>query len=324
MNRVGGARSRFPDTLVGGLIVGVVASCAGSAGAQVGSVADQEQARIRAERQAAERASREAAPVVSLSREASPIGPFPIETPCFPVGDVVVENIDREALRWVEGFAARYVGRCVGVQALSYIVRDLQAAFIERGLVTTRAGLPEQDLATGTLRIVVVPGVVEDIRINRGDNPRVWVRATPVGRGDLLDLRALEQGLEQLRSVPGRTATVDILPGDTPGGSILDVALAQRRPIAGSLSINNFASERVGRYQGSGQIAELGLLGFSEVISAYYNRRADAPGIPADSQGYGVTAAVPLGWWTLTGAPPPTATVRPWWAKSAPLGRAER
>ncbi len=232
--------------------------------------------------------------------DAAVLGPFPVEAECFPVREILVENAEQAKLRWVPGFLAQFHGRCMGTQGLNYVVRALQGQFIEHGLVTTRAGLPEQDLASGTLRIVVVPGTVSDIRVNKTDRTKVWSRAAPLGRGDLLDLRVLEQGLEQLRSVPGRTATVDIAPGDTPGASILDVTLAQPRPISGSVSINNFASERVGRYQGSVQLAELGQLGFSEVISVYYNRRTDSPGIPADSRGYGATASVPLGWWTIS------------------------
>ncbi len=229
-----------------------------------------------------------------------PLGPFPVEAGCFTVRDIVVENASLAKLRWVPRFVAQYRGRCVGTAGLDYIIRSLQGAFIERGLVTTRAGLPEQDLARGTLRIVVVPGVVEDIRVNKAARTKVWGRATPVGRGDLLDLRGLEQGLEQMRSVPGRTVAVDIVPGDAPGGSILDVSVNQPKPIAGSLSINNFAGERVGRYQGAVQLAELGQLGFSEVISAYYNRRTDSPGVPADSRGAGGSISVPAGWWTFT------------------------
>lgn len=269
--------------------------------AQGGNPADQEQARIRAERQAAERAARENAPAVRLDGGAAePLGTFPVETPCFPIRDVVVEHADTAGLRWVPGFAAGFRGRCAGTAGLNYIIRSLQAQFIARGLVTTRAGLPEQDLAGGTLRIVVVPGVVEGIRVNQRPDAKVWNRAAPLHVGALLNLRALEQGLEQLRGVPGRTVTLDIRPGDAPGGSILDVALAQPRPVAGSLTINNFASENVGRYQASGQIAELGQLGFSEVVSAYYNRRVDAPGVPADSRGAGGSIAVPAGWWTFS------------------------
>lgn len=271
------------------------------AAAQTTSPADQEQARLRAEREAAERAARQDSPVARIEPPVVPVlGNFPVEARCFVVLDVVVENVDRPKLRWVPAFLAQYRGRCAGSEGLNYVIRSLQAAFIDRGLVTTRAGLPEQDLASGTLRIVVVPGVVSDIRINRGSDDAVWRHAAPVERGDLLDLRALEQSLEQLRSVPGRTVTVDIVPGDTPGASILDVKLRQRRPVAASLSINNFASERTGRYQGAVQLAELGQLGFSEVASAYYNRRVDSPGVPADSIGTGGALSVPVGWWTFS------------------------
>lgn len=270
--------------------------------AQGRSLGDQEQARIRAERQAAERTAREAAPIANFDeREIQTLDAFPMERECFTISEIAIENAERAKLHWVPGFVSRFRGRCIGTLGLNYIIRSLQAEFIDRGLVTTRAGLPEQDLASGTLRLVLVPGVVEGVRINKTDRAKVWARATPVARGDLLDLRALEQGLEQLRSVPGRAATVDIVPGDAPGGSVLDVALAQRRPFAASLSINNFASEAVGRYQGSAQIAELGQLGFSEVISVFYNRRVDAPGVPADSQGFGGAFSVPAGWWTFSG-----------------------
>lgn len=298
-----GSRRAFVTRQLGAMAFVAVGLCVASAVlAQGQSPGDPEQARIRAERQAAERAAREAAPVASFDqRGPGALGPFPRESECFPIDTIEVENTDRAKLRWVPGFVARFRGRCIGTLGLNYIIRSLQAEFIERGLVTTRAGLPEQDLASGGLRIVVVPGTVEGIRVNKLDRSRVWTRATPVNRGDLLDLRALEQGLEQLRSVPGRAVTVDILPGDAPGGSVLDLALAQPRPIAASLSINNFASEQVGRYQGSAQVAALGQLGFSEVISAFYNRRVDAPGVPADSRGFGGAFSVPAGWWTFSG-----------------------
>lgn len=302
LNFTSGRASRSArQRLLGGTIWLCLLSALSPARAQTTAPFDQEQARIRAEREAAERRARERSPVATLDRPAATaLGPFPQEAQCFPIADIVVENVERPQLRWVNGFVARYRGRCIGTLGLNYIVRSLQAAFIDRGLVTTRAGLPEQDLTSGRLRIVVVPGVVEAVRVNKTGGTKVWSRATPVNPGDLVDLRALEQGLEQLRSVPGRTVTVDIVPGDAPGGSILDAAIAQRRPVAGSVTINNFAGERVGRYQGSAQLAELGQLGFSEVISLFYNRRVDSPGVPADSRGVGAAIAVPAGWWTFT------------------------
>lgn len=268
--------------------------------AQVPSLADQEQARLRAEREAAERAARAAAPSVALASPASPtLGTFPVEQPCFPLRMIEVAGVDHGRLRWVPGFLGQYQGRCAGAEGLAYIVRSLQAALLDRGLVTTRAGLPEQDVSTGTLRVVVVPGVASAVRTNGADRGATWSAASPVDAGDLIDLRGLEQGLEQLRRVPGREVSVDLRPGAAPGDTVLDVLLKQRRPVSLSLSANNFAGRTVGRWQGAGQLTALGVLGLSELVSVSYNRRIDAPGIPADSRGTGAAVSVPFGWWTL-------------------------
>lgn len=282
------------------LAAAIAAATAMPVNAQVPTLADQEQARLRAERAAAERAARAAAPTASLASPDEPLlGTFPIEQPCFVLRSIEVAGAERAELRWVPGFLERYRGRCAGADGLSYVVRSLQAAFLDRGLVTTRAGLPEQDVASGVLRIVVVPGVVSAVRLNGTARAGTWNAASPVDTGDLISLRGLEQGLEQLRRVPGREVTVDLLPGEAPGDTVLDVMLKQRRPFALSLGINNFAGRTVGRYQGAGQLTALGVLGLSELVSVSYNRRVDSPDLPADTHGVGAAISVPYGWWTF-------------------------
>lgn len=260
----------------------------------------QDRARRDAEQQAAERAARLAAPVAQVATPAAPVlGPFPEETPCFTISTVVVDGTQgRSSLNWVAPHLAQYQGRCVGPQGLDYVLRDLQAQFLDRGLITTRAGLPEQDLSAGTLTVQVIPGVVGDVRVGPDLSPPTWAAASPLDTGDLLSLRALEQGLEQMRSVPGRQVEVDIVPGEGVGESILQVTARQRRPVLLGASLNNYAGDAVGNLQGSAQVSALGVLGFSEVITGSYNRRIDSPGIPADSRGTGVSVSVPFGWWT--------------------------
>lgn len=124
-----------------------------------------DQARRAAEAEAADRAARAAAPVARLDAGArTALGPFPVETPCFTIRQIAVEGTLDRKLRWVPGHLARFRGRCAGQAGLSYILASLQSAFLDRGLVTTRAGLPEQDLTTGVLRVTVVPGVVTELR----------------------------------------------------------------------------------------------------------------------------------------------------------------
>ncbi len=226
---------------------------------------------------------------------------FPEEQPCFFISRIRFDGAVPKAMAWVAGHARQFEGRCVGAAGMNYILKSYQAAFLERGLITTRVGAPEQDLSSGELQLRLVTGKLAEVRLTEKSAParRTWATASPLDPGDIISLRALEQGLEQMRSIPGRDVSVELEPGDEPGESILLLSAGRVRPIIGSLSLNNFASDSVGRWQGAGALSALNLLGLSEIVSASYNRRIDAPGIPADSQGIGLNAAIPLGWWSM-------------------------
>ncbi|RJF90281.1 ShlB/FhaC/HecB family hemolysin secretion/activation protein [Sphingomonas cavernae] len=278
------------------LILGLGAT---SAHAQDAGALARERARVEAERQAAERAARAAAPDARLDgQEAYPLGDFPEEEPCFAIQRIEIEGGVPEGLGWVEGHLGQFRGKCMGAKGLDHVLRSLQGAFLERGLITTRAGAPEQDLASGVLKLRIVPGKVSGVRVTPGYELG-WAAASPVDPGALVSLRALEQGLEQMRRIPARAVEVQLEPGTEPGESVLAVTVGKARPISGSLSLNNFASGSVGRWQGAAQLAALDVLGLSEIVSASYNRRIDAPGVPADSQGTGLSASIPWGWWTF-------------------------
>lgn len=271
------------------------------ANAQEVSPLDVEQARREAERAAAERAARQDADTVSIPQGEIPaLGPVPEgEEPCFPIDRIVVEDADHRRLRWVPGYLQRYQGYCLGPKGLDHVLRGLQSQFLDRGLITTRAGLPEQDLDDGSLTVQVVPGMVSAVRTNGEDRRFGWSVASPVDEGDIVTLRALEQGIEQMRRLPGRQVGAELEPGEEVGESVIAVTDQGGRPYALSVGFDNHAGSAVGRWQGHAQVAALNLLGAREIISASYNRRVDSPGLPADSRGVGASISVPLGWWTF-------------------------
>ena len=57
-----------------------------------------------------------------------------------------------------------YSGQCLGVGQLNQLLKDITNHYLGRGYVTTRAYLPQQDLSTGHLQVLVVEG---DERIAR-------------------------------------------------------------------------------------------------------------------------------------------------------------
>ncbi|MCQ4908404.1 hypothetical protein NE479_12690, partial [Phascolarctobacterium faecium] len=75
-----------------------------------------------------------------------------------------------------------------------------------------RVVIPEQDLSLGTLKIIIIPGTIPDIRCAQ-DTWGTWRNAFPDGPGKLLIIRDLEQGLEQMKRVPIHDVTMQLVQG---------------------------------------------------------------------------------------------------------------
>ncbi|MFP3758462.1 POTRA domain-containing protein, partial [Cupriavidus sp. SIMBA_020] len=87
-------------------------------------------------------------------------------------------------------------GQCVGKQGIDILSKALQQTVLNRGYVTTRVLVPQQDLTTGTLSFALVPGLVRQVRLADPSMWGTWKNAFRVSGGDLLNMRDLEQGLE--------------------------------------------------------------------------------------------------------------------------------
>src|SRR5690606_32109328 len=89
-------------------------------------------------------------------------------------------------------------------------------------------------LRSGVLEITVVEGTLERMELQQSG--RNWPKpllglAFPVRPGELLNLRDLEQGIDQLNSLGSNNATLDIQPGSEHGQSVVVVKNQARRPI---------------------------------------------------------------------------------------------
>ncbi|ETP61524.1 hypothetical protein BDSB_27665 [Burkholderia dolosa PC543] len=229
---------------------------------QVPSPADQAAAaRANAEqdRQAQQRDAAVHAPAVrsDLPRvEAYPA--IPAETPCFRIDRFALDvpsslpdavkiqgasalPLDRFAFarEWLD----RYAGACVGKQGIDVLVKGLSQAIPARGYVTTRVLLPEQDLSSGTLKFSLIPGVIRHVRFADEKLRGTWKTAFPTGDGELLNLRDLEQGLEQMKRISSQDVSMQIVPADVPGES--DVVPDVKRGNAWATASMNSSSSAI-------------------------------------------------------------------------------
>jgi len=133
------------------------------------------------------------------------------EAPCFHIARIVLAGEDSARFQWALKAANRRgdraLGRCLGSEGINVVLARVQDALVARGYVTTRVLAGPQDLSTGTLVLTVVPGHVRALRFAGPPSRRASLgNAVPVSPGALLNLRDIEQGLENLQRVPSATA----------------------------------------------------------------------------------------------------------------------
>ncbi len=187
------------------------------------------------------------------------------ETPCFPVQRITLEGEAADRFLWVLEAAARAesgpaMPQCLGQEAIAEITRRVQRALIERGFVTTRVLVPAQDLRTGVLRLVILPGRLGSVRLQTDALGRgsAW-NALALQPGQILNLRDIEQALENLQRVPTVEADIQIAPSEPtperpdvrPGDSDLWIRWTQRLPFRLGLSLDDSGTRATGRHQGS-------------------------------------------------------------------------
>ena len=136
---------------------------------------------------------------------------LPVEALCFKIQNFVLEvpeQVSAEAkrfgastlrgdrFRFAKDFLDQYAGQCIGREGINLIVKGLTAEILARGFSTTRLGIIEQDMSGGTLRLSLIPGLINEIRSQNAETRGTWKNAFPTSAGQLLNLRDIEQGLE--------------------------------------------------------------------------------------------------------------------------------
>ncbi|WP_241082559.1 ShlB/FhaC/HecB family hemolysin secretion/activation protein [Achromobacter xylosoxidans] len=231
------------------------------------------------------------------------------ETPCFPIERIRLDGEGAQRFLWSLSAADpendTATGRCLGAEGISVVMARVQNAVVARGFVTTRILASPQDLKGGILTLTVVPGRIRAIRFAPGTSLKATARnAVPASRGDLLNLRDIEQALENFRRVPTVEADIRITPaeGDDagPGDSDLVILWRQRSPpVRFSVSLDDAGGRATGRLQGAATLSLDSPLSWNDLF--YINLGHDIFNASGKgTRGYTTHYSVPWGYWILS------------------------
>ena len=262
------------------------------------------------ERERILREQQEAQPDVRL--QAAPeesVGRLPAdETPCFVINRITLDGEDADHFRWALKAADPKndpaTGRCLGTAGVDIVMKRVQNAIIARGYVTTRILAAPQDLKGGTLALTVVPGRIHAIRFADGEQPHpaLW-NAMPAAPGDLLNLRDIEQALENFQRVPTATVDIQIAPPlegaqGRPGESDLLISWQQRTRFRANLTLDDSGSASTGKLQAGATVSLDNLARLNDLF--YFNAgKSVFNGSGRDTDSWSAHYSVPFGHWLV-------------------------
>lgn len=225
----------------------------------------QEQERLRYEQ---ERAKQKQVPSGVDLNTIKPVTPTNVaKGPCSDIKTVQMSGADELYPDEREALTAAFTGRCLAASDIQQLMGEVTKLYVEHGFITTRAYLPEQDLRSGTLRVLVQEGRIEKIEVRGDDAGRINAGlALPVREGDLLNIRDLEQAVDQINSVRGNKVKLDLVPGSKPGQTIVVFNNTASSPIGVLVSADNSGWKSTGRNAVSASLTAGGLLGLNETI----------------------------------------------------------
>jgi hemolysin activation/secretion protein len=235
-------------------------------------------------------------------KEAKPQAPAtPADSRCFPIQDITLKGADSLPAADRQRLLKPYVGQCLGVSQLNELLKVITDYYIDKGRVTSRAYLPQQDLSSGHLQVLVVEGKLEGLKGAQGSSvtDRELAMAFPGKVGAALNLREVEQLVDQLSRLPSKQAQMELTPGTQVGGSEVVVKNTPQKPWRASLSRNNDGQKSTGEQQWGAGLEWDSPLGLADqlVLRGGHDAVSDHQKTSKNNMLY---YNVPWGWWNFS------------------------
>ncbi|MGZ0781368.1 ShlB/FhaC/HecB family hemolysin secretion/activation protein [Pseudomonas saponiphila] len=225
--------------------------------------------------------------------------PQPGEQRCFTIRTVTLKGADHLSAADRERLVAPYRDQCLSVAQINTLLKAITHHYLQQGYVTTRAYLPAQELAAGELTIVVVEGRLESLDSSALASSRELAMSFPGTTGEVLNLRELEQLVDQLSRLPSRQVELELAPGEKLGDSRVGLKGQRLKPWRVTATRNNGGDKSTGEQQ-----AGLGLdwdspLGLADQLSLRANQDTVSDRW-RHSDNQSLYYSLPWGWWTVS------------------------
>ncbi|PTV52116.1 ShlB/FhaC/HecB family hemolysin secretion/activation protein, partial [Acinetobacter seifertii] len=134
------------------------------------------------------------------------------ESPCVAVKKISLVPLKEQSVadlqqfdfvvRAIQKHPQAVLGKCIGTQSLHNIVNYAQNELLKKGFITSQIVVSPQDLNQGNLYLSIQIGRLNKVVIQEGKISSLQLKTgLPFKTGDIINLKKLDQGLENLKRV---------------------------------------------------------------------------------------------------------------------------
>ncbi|WP_052469270.1 ShlB/FhaC/HecB family hemolysin secretion/activation protein [Pseudomonas massiliensis] len=221
------------------------------------------------------------------------------DAPCWYLTGISVQGNRLVSDSQVQHAVRPLLRPCMGPMRINRILAAITRLYTEAGYVASRPVLLSPPADQQPLALVIEEGFVEAIELADQELPVNLGAAFPGMIGQPLQLRALEQGLDQLNRLRSVDLVADIAPGQYQGGTKVALRAASRPPRwQVDLGMDNQGSASTGRQRISLSASVDSPLERNDFFSLHGAR--SRPSDTAGSETLGLNYNIPYGPWSLS------------------------
>lgn len=163
------------------------------------------------------------------------------------------------------------LGKPVNLAALNAMTPQVVRAFTARHHPAVQLAIPEQDIGSGVVQVLVTEFHVGQVRVegNEWSPDALILRGFSLRAGDPIDDTVLAEDVRHLNRNQFRSVQSILRPGEAPGSTDIVLATTDRLPMAVTAGYNNNGVPSTGRDQWSAGISAGNVLGSLDDVLGY-------------------------------------------------------
>lgn len=269
--------------------------------AQIQRQLREEQQRIQADRARRDQ-ERQSRPAQNpIRRPAKPSKDQSADARCQQIQRIYLDGTTQMSRSTQAKVVKNYLQKCLTAQDINELLTLITNWYFDNGFISSRSYIQPQDLTTGDLHITVIEGKVEAITSDQYTQrilDRAFVAKT-TRKDNILNLRDIEQGLDQINRLQSHQAKMELVPGKEVGGSVVALSSEAGKPVSYRLNIDNTGQQTTGEEQLNFTASWDNPLGLLDFASLSLGRQAKNVGSDVFSRSASLHYDMPFRYWNM-------------------------